>query len=133
MSNGMTKIADLKKRLMNNPEFRREYEKADERSEFGLALEESLREAIAWGRGELALETVNIDPMPVERIRAIRRKVAKSAREFERRFGIPAATISNWEQGRRKPDPAGRLLLQTIEAAPEVVEKVAADNHLVAA
>lgn len=30
----MTKIADLKKRLMNDPEFQREYEKAD--AEFAL-------------------------------------------------------------------------------------------------
>lgn len=92
---------------------------------FGDALLEALDEARAWKRGEIALETVNIDPMPVERIRAIRKKVAKSAKEFERRFGIPAATINNWEQGRRKPDPAARLLLETIEAAPEIVIKVA--------
>lgn len=96
------------------------------RTDLGKALEEGLREALAWKRGDLALETVTIDPMPVERIRAIRRKVAKSAREFEQRFGIPAATIRNWEQGRRAPDPAGRLLLKVIEAAPEVVEKAAA-------
>lgn len=93
---------------------------------FGEALVESLQEAVAWKRGEIALETVNVDPMPVERIRLIRKKVAKSAKEFERRFGIPAATISNWEQGRRKPDPAGRLLLKVIESAPDVVEKAAA-------
>lgn len=99
---------------------------------FGEALIEGLEEARAWKRGELALETVNIDPMPTERIRAIRRKVAKSAKQFERRFGIPAATINNWEQGRRKPDPAGRLLLQVLDMAPEVVEKAAAasgDDH----
>lgn len=96
---------------------------------FGEALLESLEEARAWKRGELALETVNIDPMPVARIRAIRKKVAKSAKEFERRFGIPASTINNWEQGRRKPDPAGRLLLETIDAAPELVEKVAASRQ----
>lgn len=97
-----------------------------ERTELGLALEEGLREALAWKRGDLSLETVTIDPMPAERIRAIRRKVAKSAKEFEQRFGIPAATIRNWEQGRRAPDPAGRLLLKVIEAAPDVVEKAAA-------
>lgn len=97
-----------------------------QRTELGLALEEGLREALAWKRGDLSLETVTIDPMPAERIRAIRRKVAKSAREFEQRFGIPAATIRNWEQGRRAPDPAGRLLLKVIEAAPDVVEKAAA-------
>lgn len=97
----------------------------DDRTEIGIALEQGLKEALAWKRGELALETVNIDPMPAERIRAIRKKVAKSAKEFERRFGIPAATVNNWEQGRRSPDPAGRLLLKMIEQAPELVEKAA--------
>ena len=52
---------------------------------FGDALLEGLAEARAWKRGELALETVNIDPMPPNRIRSIRKKVAKSAKEFERR------------------------------------------------
>lgn len=98
---------------------------ADKGFDLGQALKEGLTEALAWKRGELALEVVNIDPMPAERIRQIRKKVAKSAKEFERRFGIPAATVNNWEQGRRKPDPAGRLLLQVIEAAPDVVEKAA--------
>src|ERR1700742_2884721 len=97
----------------------------EDRTELGLALEEGLKEALAWKRGELALETVNIDPMPAERIRAIRKKVAKSAKEFERRFGIPAATVNNWEQGRRSPDPASRLLLKVIEQSPEIVEKAA--------
>ncbi len=94
---------------------------------FGDALLEGLREAAAWKRGEKALEVVNIDPMPPERIRAIRRKVARSARAFEDRFGIPASTVSNWEQGRRKPDPAARLLLKLIEQNPELVESAAAD------
>jgi putative transcriptional regulator len=105
----------------------------DDRTELGKALEEGLNEALAWKRGELALETVNVDPMPAERIRAIRKKVAKSVKEFERRFGIPASTMNNWEQGRRKPDPAGRLLLQVLELAPEIVEKAVAAAPSVAA
>ncbi len=94
-------------------------------SSFGEALLEGLEEARKWKRGELALETMDFDSMPAKRIRAIRRKVAKSARAFEARFGIPAATISDWEQGRQKPDPAGRLLLRVIEAEPDLVEKTA--------
>lgn len=100
---------------------------AEDGTEFGEALVEGLRDAVAWKRGELELEVVDIDPMPAERIRAIRRKVARSARDFERRFGIPASTLNNWEQGRRRPDPAARLLLKLIEAAPETVERVAHD------
>lgn len=100
----------------------------DDDFDFGEALKEGLGEALAWKRGEIALETRNVDPMPVERIRAIRRKVARSAKQFERKFGIPAATVSNWEQGRRKPDPAGRLLLKVIERDPELVEKAAGSD-----
>ena len=92
-------------------------------TEFGSALIESLQEAAAWRRGEIALERVPIDPMPPERVRAIRRSVAKSTNDFERRFGISAATMNNWEQGRRKLDPAARLLLKVIETNPDAVER----------
>jgi putative transcriptional regulator len=88
---------------------------------FGEALQEGLQEAAAWERGEVVLETAEVNPMPPARVRAIRRKVSSSARDFERRFGIPAATLSNWEQGRRTPDPAARVLLQVIEHEPEAV------------
>ncbi|MCB8879582.1 helix-turn-helix domain-containing protein [Acidisoma cellulosilytica] len=63
--------------------------------------------------------------MPPERVKAIRRKVARSAKAFEERFGIPAATLNNWEQGRREPDPAARLLLRVIEREPELVAAAA--------
>jgi putative transcriptional regulator len=97
-------------------------------TEFGEGLIEALEEVAAWKRGEIELEVVEYpDPMPAEQIKAIRKKVAKSAKDFERRFGIPRATLNNWEQGRRKPDVAGRLLLRVIEASPETVEKVAKD------
>lgn len=100
--------------------------KDDEEPSFGEGLLEGLEEAAAWMRGEIELEVVEYpDPMPAAEIKAIRKKVARSAKDFERRFGIPAATLNNWEQGRRKPDPASRLLLRVIEAAPETVEKVA--------
>lgn len=98
---------------------------SDKRTDIGLGIEEGLREALAWKRGEVALEVRNIDPMPAERIKMIRKKVARTTAQFERRFGISAATISNWEQGRRKPDPAARLLLSVIEMNPEAVENAA--------
>ncbi len=95
------------------------------KNDLAASLKEGLEEALAWKQGEIALEVVNVDPMPVARIRAIRRKAARSSRIFEMKFGIPASTINNWEQGRRKPDPAGRLLLKLIEEEPEIVERVA--------
>ena len=96
----------------------------EKRTDIGLGIEEGLREVLAWKRGEVALEVRNVDSMPPARIKAIRKKVAKTAAAFESRFGIPASTIQNWEQGRRKPDPAARLLLLVIEQNPEMVEKI---------
>lgn len=101
---------------------------ADDRTDTGRALEVGLREALAWKRGEIALEVVNIDPMPPARVKAIRKRVAKSAKAFEARYGIPAATMNNWEQGRRKPDQTARLLLRAIEADPEFIDRVARDD-----
>ena len=93
---------------------------------FVVGLREALEEVAAWKRGELALPVVNVEPMPPERVRAIRKGQARSTREFERRFGIPAATMNNWEQGRRKPDPAARILLRVIERDPAAVERALA-------
>jgi putative transcriptional regulator len=87
-------------------------------------LKEGLTGALAWKRGELALEVVNVDPMPAERIRQIRKKVAKSAK----RIDDASAFRADGQQlgaGASQAGPAGRLLLQVIEAAPDVVEKAA--------
>lgn len=92
------------------------------RTEFGTRLEEGLKEALAWKRGEIALPTLNIDPMPAARVKAIRKAVAKSPRDFERRFGVPARTLEGWEQG-RKVDVAARVLLTVIEKDPEAVQR----------
>jgi putative transcriptional regulator len=91
----------------------------------GEGLIAGLTELRDWQRGKIALEVVKIAPMAPETVKTIRKRVAKSARVFEARFGIPAATLNNWEQGRREPDVAARLLLKVIEAAPDIVERVA--------
>jgi putative transcriptional regulator len=95
------------------------------RRAFGDRLVEGPEEVLAWKRGEIALDVVKHDPLPPERIREIRKKVAKSAKAFEERFGIPAATLQGWEQGRRQPDIAARILPETIELHPEAAEKAA--------
>ena len=100
-------------------------------AEFNLgdALIESLQELRDWKAGKLALEVVNIPNMAAAEVKAIRKSAATSAKAFEARFGIPAGTVNNWEQGRREPDVTARLLLRVIAAAPEVVE-MAARGHV---
>ena len=98
---------------------------AKDRTTLGLDIEAGLREAIAHRRGEAALEGRVVTPMSADRVKSIRKQVAKSPKEFERRFGVPARTVEGWEQG-RKLDVAGRILLTVIEQNPEAVEQALA-------
>jgi putative transcriptional regulator len=95
---------------------------AKDRTPLGLSIEEGLREAIAHRRGEIALETRVVNTMSAGRVREIRKAVAKSPKEFEKLFGVPARTIEGWEQG-RKLDIASRILLTVIEKEPEAVRR----------
>jgi putative transcriptional regulator len=95
-------------------------ESADD-TEFGDRLVEGLGEALAWRRGEISLPVRISTGMTPERIKAIRKAVAKSPADFAKRFGIPARTLEGWEQGRRQPDPAASVLLRVIEKNPDAV------------
>jgi putative transcriptional regulator len=94
----------------------------EDRTELGRSIEQGLREAIAHARGELPATTIRYAPMTPERVKRIRRGLARSTKAFEKRFGIPAATMNNYEQGRRQPDAVAVTLLRVIEANPAAVE-----------
>jgi putative transcriptional regulator len=97
-------------------------------TKFGKDLIGALKEVRAHRRGEIALPVRNVDAISARRVKAIRTSLAKSTKDFERRFGIPARTIEGWEQG-RKLDVAASILMATIERAPEVVEKTVAKGR----
>ena len=78
--------------------------RSEDETPFGEALLEGLREAAAWKRGKIALPVRNV-PLTAERVKAIRKSVAKTSREFSRRFGIPVRTLEGWEQAAASPIP----------------------------
>ncbi len=94
---------------------------------FGRDLIAAAREALAHKKGKIALPTRVIEDMPASRVKEIRKKVAKSPKEFERRFGVPARTLEGWEQN-KKVDVAGRVLLRVIEKDPKAVERALAEG-----
>jgi putative transcriptional regulator len=51
---------------------------------------------------------------------AIRQATGLTQQAFARTYGIPVATLRNWEQGRRKPDGPARALLQVIARDAEL-------------
>jgi putative transcriptional regulator len=51
----------------------------------------------------------------------IRARLKLSQGEFARLLGISVDTLQNWEQGRRKPSGAARVLLKVAARHPEAV------------
>jgi putative transcriptional regulator len=52
-------------------------------------------------------------------VKAIRKKLAKSQREFALMIGVSVGTLRNWEQGRRRPVGPARALLRVAARSPE--------------
>ena len=86
-------------------------------------LMESLQQAADMVTGTLAPGRVWNPPATVD-VRAIRDRTGLSQTGFARRFGFSAGTVREWEQGRRQPEAAARVLLLVIASHPEVVDEV---------
>jgi putative transcriptional regulator len=79
----------------------------------------SVREGGAILRGEVAASRrFEIDKSTVKRIRT---NYKLSQGQFARLLGISTATLQNWEQGRRAPKGAARVLLQVAAKYPDAV------------
>jgi|SRR5262245_2809371 len=59
---------------------------------------------------------------PVD-VKAIRERLHVSQSEFADRYGIPKATIQDWEQRRRTPDAATQSYLLVIARNPDMVRR----------
>jgi putative transcriptional regulator len=59
-------------------------------------------------------------------VREIRGRTGLSQAQFARRFGFSPSAVREWEQGRRQPEAAARVLLLVIASRPEVVDEVLA-------
>ena len=81
-----------------------------------------LREA--RGLDDVDSETVHV-PRDVD-ARAIRQKLGLTQGAFAARFGIPVATLRDWERRRRRPEGPGRVLLTVIEREPDAVSRALA-------
>ena len=92
-----------------------------ERTETGLEIEGALGEILAHVRGETALSCRIMDDPSAGRIVELRKRMKLSRQKFADRFGLDARAVQDWEQGRRVPDRAARVLLTVIDRDPEAV------------
>jgi putative transcriptional regulator len=91
-------------------------------SKAGKRLLSSAHQALAFAEGSSTDGFVVHVPETVD-IRAIRQREGLSQEQFARRYGFALSALRDWEQGRRQPDRAARLLLRVIEQEPEAVRR----------
>ncbi|BCX81231.1 putative transcriptional regulator [Methylomarinovum caldicuralii] len=78
-----------------------------------------LEEAIGHAQGKPTPTTLHQPHIPD--VKAIRRRLGMNQESFCAAFGISLGTLRHWEQGRRQPRGAARVLLQLIERNPKAV------------
>lgn len=89
---------------------------------------QGMKEAVEYSAGnknnaifhKVAVEDIDV--------REARIKLGFTQEYFANTFGISKATLQNWEQGRRKPTGAAKVLLNIINTNPEAVMN-AIDNN----
>ena len=100
-------------------------------SKAGSRILQSVQRARAYARGEVTDGFILHIPERVD-VKMIRAKLNLSQETFARRFGFSLAAVRDWEQYRRRPEQAARVLLLVIDHAPNVVDEalsVSADRH----
>jgi putative transcriptional regulator len=81
----------------------------------------SMKEAVAISKGEFPEDSYKAHiPAKVD-VKSIRERMGLSQAAFANRFGLSIFALRNWEQGKRRPDPAVRAYLKVIEKVPQAV------------
>jgi len=93
------------------------------REELFEELLESIKQGGAILRGEMKPGRVFEFDQPD--VRSIRNHYGLSQAKFADVLGISVSTLRNWEQGRRKPEGAARVLLRVAAQYPDAVLSVA--------
>ena len=91
-------------------------------SKLGKRLINAAKSAQAIAKGEADPKTYKVHVPAHLDVRAIRTKLKMSQNVFAARFGILPSTLRDWEQKRRHPDGAARVLLMVIDKEPEPPE-----------
>jgi putative transcriptional regulator len=86
---------------------------------------QSVKEAAAIERGELKPPR-RFEIKSAEDVARVRKKLGVSQNKFAQILGISENTLQNWEQGRRKPTGAAKVLLKVAARHPKIVLDAAA-------
>lgn len=90
-------------------------------SKAGKSILKGAKEALAFVKGEGDHQTHRVHVPETVNVKAIRLGLKLTQQEFSARFGIPLATLQNWERGGRLPQEPTRAYLMVIQRNPNAV------------
>ncbi len=85
---------------------------------------QSVKEAAAVERGR-AKPSRTFEVKTANDVARVRNRLGLSQNKFARLLGISENTLQNWEQGRRKPAGAAKVLLKVAARHPQMVLEAA--------
>jgi len=88
----------------------------------GSKIIKSAQRALGYARGENCEGFVAHVPEEVD-VKSLRKRKGLTQSEFALRFGFDVRALQDWEQKRRYPDRAARVLLTVIDHEPEAVSR----------
>lgn len=91
------------------------------------AIMQGLTEAVAHAEGAPEGAQVRVHVPAQIDVKAIRQREGLTQGAFAARYGFSADAVKQWEQKRRTPEAAARILLTVIEREPEAVRRALAN------
>jgi putative transcriptional regulator len=85
---------------------------------------QSVKEAAAIERGR-AKPSRTFEVKTANDVARVRNRLGLSQNKFARLLGISENTLQNWEQGRRKPAGAAKVLLKVAARHPQMILEAA--------
>ena len=98
--------------------------KTMKRSALAARALQGLNDALHHAQGDDSAAIAHV-PETVD-LKSIRTAQGLSQTVFASRYGFTAGAVRDWEQGRRQPERAARILLTIIEREPDVVNRAIA-------
>jgi putative transcriptional regulator len=98
------------------------------RKELFEELLESVKQGSAIVKGKMK-PSRSVD-FPESEVLKIREQYGLSQDKFASLMGISVATLRNWEQGRRRPEGAARVLLRVAAAHPEAILDITKNQRM---
>lgn len=86
---------------------------------------ESVKQAVAIECGQMK-PSRSFTMRGRNEVKAVRSRLGLSQNRFAALLGVSSATLKNWEQGRRRPTGAAKVLLKVAKRHPKIVLEAAA-------